>query len=181
MVGLIGALGALGALSACVDFRPARKQFHSRCLWSGLALRRFEVEGGVSASRIIETAVIVKKGLSKNMKCQCPGNHAPACRSSGSLTAYAFRTNPKHELTQLGAGLYSAGNALGMFCLMKLFFFRGHRASDLALSCLATLFFSLYLVYDTYRLTFPTPRVFPCVPRSCLVVVCVGRGLQRLN
>ena len=69
----------------------------------------------------------------------------------GSLTAYAFRTNPKHELTQLGAGLYSAGNALGMFCLMKLFFFRGHRASDLAVSCFATLFFSLYLVYDTYR------------------------------
>ena len=73
------------------------------------------------------------------------------CSHAGSLTAYAFRTNPKHELTQLGAGLYSAGNALGMFCLMKLFFFRGHRASDLALSCLATLFFSLYLVYDTYR------------------------------
>ncbi|CAM9764194.1 unnamed protein product [Scytosiphon promiscuus] len=70
----------------------------------------------------------------------------------GSLTAYAFRTNPKHELTQFGAGLYSAGNALGMFCLMKLFFFRGHRASDLALSCVATLFFSLYLVYDTYRI-----------------------------
>lgn len=70
---------------------------------------------------------------------------------AGSLTAYAFRTNPKHELTQLGAGLYSAGNALGMFCLMKLFFFRGHRATDLAVSCLATLFFSLYLVYDTYR------------------------------
>eukprot|EP00903_Cladosiphon_okamuranus_P020844 g19144.t1 len=70
----------------------------------------------------------------------------------GSLTAYAFRTNPKHELTQLGAGLYSAGNAFGLFCIMKLFFFRGHRASDLALSCLATLFFSLYLVYDTYRI-----------------------------
>eukprot|EP00904_Undaria_pinnatifida_P011779 jgi/Undpi1/7731/HiC_scaffold_23.g10204.m1 len=70
----------------------------------------------------------------------------------GSLTAYAFRTNPKHELTQFGAGLYSAGNALGMFCLMKLLFFRGHRASDLALSCFATLFFSLYLVYDTYRI-----------------------------
>lgn len=35
---------------------------------------------------------------------------------------------------------------------MKLLFFRGHRASDLALSCFATLFFSLYLVYDTYRL-----------------------------
>lgn len=69
----------------------------------------------------------------------------------GSLTAYAFRTNPKHELTQLGAGLYSVGNALGMFCLMKLFFFRNHRASDLALSCVATLFFSLFLVYDTYR------------------------------
>lgn len=72
-------------------------------------------------------------------------------RDLGSLTAYAFRTNPKHELTQLGAGLYSVGNALGMFCLMKLFFFRNHRASDLALSCVATLFFSLYLVYDTYR------------------------------
>ncbi|CAM9496674.1 unnamed protein product [Ectocarpus sp. 12 AP-2014] len=70
----------------------------------------------------------------------------------GSLTAYAFRTNPKHELTQFGAGLYSAGNALSLFCLMKIFFFRGHRASDLALSCLATLFFSLYLVFDTYRI-----------------------------
>eukprot|EP00752_Nemacystus_decipiens_P005624 g5089.t1 len=70
----------------------------------------------------------------------------------GSLTAYAFRTNPKHELTQLGAGLYSAANALAMFCLMKLFFFRGHRASHLALSCLATLLFSLFLVYDTYRI-----------------------------
>lgn len=74
------------------------------------------------------------------------------CRARpGSLTAYAFRTNPKHELTQFGAGLYSAGNALSLFCLMKIFFFRGHRASDLALSCLATLFFSLYLVFDTYR------------------------------
>lgn len=83
---------------------------------------------------------------------------------SGSLTAYAFRTNPKHELTQFGAGLYSAGNALGMFCLMKLFFFRGHRASDLALSCVATLFFSLYLVYDTYR--YPHLARGPCSAES---------------
>lgn len=72
----------------------------------------------------------------------------------GSLTAYAFRTNPKHELTRLGSGLYSAGNALMMFCVMKLFFFRGNRASDIALSCFASLFFSLYLIYDTYRYRF---------------------------
>lgn len=73
------------------------------------------------------------------------------CITSGSLTAYAFRTNPKYELTQFGAGLYSAGNALAMLLLMKLFFFRNQRASDLAVSVLATLLFSLYLVYDTYR------------------------------
>lgn len=55
-----------------------------------------------------------------------------------------------------------------MFCLMKLFFFRGHRASDLALSCVATLFFSLYLVYDTYR--------YVPLCESVVYLVCVGRS-----
>ncbi|CAM9487382.1 unnamed protein product [Discosporangium mesarthrocarpum] len=71
---------------------------------------------------------------------------------SGALTAYAFRTNPKHELTAFGSSLYAFACALSFFALMKILFFRDSPVMQLGVSCLFALVFSLYIIFDTYRI-----------------------------
>ncbi|CAM9870000.1 unnamed protein product [Ascophyllum nodosum] len=127
--------------------------FTNATLWANVDLRQ-SFPRNLPLLTLFTTAWATYVGVFSLMFTQGSVNRAVFQTAAvvGSLTAYAFRTNPKHELTQFGAGLYSAGNALGMFCLMKLLFFRRESASSLAISCLATLLFSLYLVFDTYRI-----------------------------
>ncbi|CAM9478961.1 unnamed protein product [Choristocarpus tenellus] len=70
----------------------------------------------------------------------------------GALTVYAFRTNPKHELTALGSSLFAGLNALSFVILLKLLFFRNAPVLDILLPSGCALLFSLYIVYDTYQI-----------------------------
>lgn len=69
--------------------------------------------------------------------------------ATAGLTLYAFRTNPKHDMSTFGSMLESGLLTLLGTSLIQLIFPRAFGRMDLLISAGAALIFSGYIVYDT--------------------------------